>query len=510
MEFNKTKDSVACRKLLYRGRTEQALDTDFTLPDYCPDIGKLLKCRAVPTITMREVRANAVCIEGVCSVRVLYIDELEKNVRCCERELPFSASVPVSDAQDACCVEATARMSYINCRAAGQRRLDIHGAFNINICVFARQESEYLTKAEGAGVRTKCSEISVGKMAAQGRAVFSLNEEMELPHGKPPVLSIVRKDASVWISEAKPIANKLILKGEAKVSIVYCADNSPSLESMEYSIPFSEFVDLSDVTEDCMVDARAYITNCNIVLKTDSDGEYRRIDTELSVRVDAYAWKNENISVVCDAFSVERELSMEKKTAVFERFVSAESTKTNCSVSVNYDKEIDEVLDCWCDIGDITAKKDGESLICSGSADMCAIVRTSDGGCDYIEKNCPIERSFPNVGSQQSEAYVNSCVNACSYTLSGASRLELRADVNLAAALYDKVAVDTVGDIILSEQTNREMSDCPAVVLYFAGANEELWDIARECGSSVELIKEENDIDSERLEQDSLLLVTVR
>lgn len=510
MEFNKTKGSVSCRKLLYRGRIEQAVDTDFTLPDYCPDIGKLLKCRAVPVITMREVRANNICIEGVCSIRVLYIDELDKNVRCCERELPFSANVPVADAQEACRVEAKANMSYINCRAAGQRRLDIHGAFNINVCVYAAQETEFLSGAQGAGVRTRNRKFSVGKLCAQGRASFSLSEEMELPQGKPPVLAVIRKDACVKLTEAKPIANKLVLKGEAKLTLVYCSDDSASLETMEYSIPFSEFTDLSGVTEDCMIDVRPCITNCLVNLKTDSDGEYRRIAVELNIRTDSYAWQKEEIGVVCDAFSVERELALEKKTEQFELFAAAENARSSCSAKVSHEKEINEVIDCWCDIGEITAKKSPEGIYCSGAVNMCAIVRTADGGCDYIEKSCPVERSIGGVSAEAPQVNVETCVNSCGYTLSGASGLELRADIELALAVYDTVSVECVNDIVPSEQAGKNLDDCPAVVLYFAGANEELWDIARECGSSVELIKEENDIECEQLEQDTLLLVTVQ
>lgn len=509
MEFNKEKGTVPCRRLLYRGKTEQAVDTDFTLPDYCPDIGKLLKCRAVPTITMREVRAGAVIIEGVCSIRVFYIDELDKNVRCCERELPFSTSIPISEAQEACRVDARASMSYINCRAAGRRRLDIHGAFNITVCVYAQREAEFLTSAQGAGVRTRNTELSVGKLCAQARANFGLNEEMELPQGKPPILSIVRKDACIRLSEAKPIANKLVLKGEAKLTLVYCADDSQSLEAMEYTIPFSEFTELSGATEDCMIDTRVCITGCDVSLKTDSDGEYRRVAVDISARADSYAWQTTDIRVVSDAFSVERELHLEKEMQEFEVLAAAENTRTGCAVKVSHDREISEVLDCWCDIDNVTAKKNPGGICCTGTVNMCAIVRSADGDCDYIEKSCQFEREINMEQLVSPEVNVEACVNSCGYTLSGMSSLELRADIDLSLAIYDKLMTECVQDIVPGEQIRDNLDDCPAVVLYFASANEELWDIARKCNSSVELIKEENDLHGERLEKDELLLVTV-
>ena len=43
---------------------EQAIDVDFTLPDFCPDISKIFKCHAVPRITSKSLSGNNITVDG--------------------------------------------------------------------------------------------------------------------------------------------------------------------------------------------------------------------------------------------------------------------------------------------------------------------------------------------------------------------------------------------------------------------------------------------------------------
>ena len=44
MEQKCLKTSVYVNDVIFSGSCEQAIDVDFTLPDFCPDIERVLKC----------------------------------------------------------------------------------------------------------------------------------------------------------------------------------------------------------------------------------------------------------------------------------------------------------------------------------------------------------------------------------------------------------------------------------------------------------------------------------
>ncbi|WP_305116495.1 DUF3794 domain-containing protein, partial [Acutalibacter muris] len=59
---------------IFDGRYETPLDTEYNLPDYCTDIQKILKCRAVPEVSSYMIAGDTLTCDGVCDIRVLYLD----------------------------------------------------------------------------------------------------------------------------------------------------------------------------------------------------------------------------------------------------------------------------------------------------------------------------------------------------------------------------------------------------------------------------------------------------
>ena len=60
-----------CFDPVYDGVFEAPIDTEYNLPDYCPDIQKLLKCQITPEVSSYVVADGVLSCEGICDVRVL-------------------------------------------------------------------------------------------------------------------------------------------------------------------------------------------------------------------------------------------------------------------------------------------------------------------------------------------------------------------------------------------------------------------------------------------------------
>ena len=50
MEYNLSKHNISYANNFLDTVNEQIVDVDITLPDYCPDIEKILKCNLIPKI----------------------------------------------------------------------------------------------------------------------------------------------------------------------------------------------------------------------------------------------------------------------------------------------------------------------------------------------------------------------------------------------------------------------------------------------------------------------------
>ena len=92
MEFNQDNRSFCTTVAVLDTVAEQLADVDLTLPDYCPDIEKILKCTLIPKIQTRTLSGGQLQIDGNCVVNVLYVDSIKKSIRCCEQSVNFSQS----------------------------------------------------------------------------------------------------------------------------------------------------------------------------------------------------------------------------------------------------------------------------------------------------------------------------------------------------------------------------------------------------------------------------------
>jgi LysM domain. len=510
MECKAAGGSVFVREVLFEGNCEQAVDTDITLPDYCPDIGKLLKCRMTPMITLRQVNFDSLVVEGTARLSVIYLDDREKKIRCCDRDLPFRASLPYDNSTENVTLLADAKVDYVNCRVVSQRRLDIHGAFTIHMTALCRKENELISDAQGEGLRVRRETREISDLACCAGVCFDISEAIELSEGKAPISSIIRSGAVLCPEEIRPMAGKLVVKGDAVFTMVYCTEQDADPEHLEYVIPFSQFIDLPGADEDCVPDVILRCDAVEVSPRTDSDGEYRRVDVEIRAGADVKLYRDTTACWVSDVYSVSYEVACASRQLKMEKLCDSfsETSLQKQSVDVG-DVRIQSVCDLWTNVTDSRSVwRDGKVTV-TGNLAVCMMLRDSSKGIVYCEKNVRFECGVSRGGCGQNvRPECRVAVKSCGYTLTGENKLELQAELCLHGSLYEEFTARGICSVEVDENRPKSPENRPAAVLCFAEAGEELWDIAREYNSSVESIKADNGIDSDTVEESRLLIVT--
>ena len=97
MDFRVAEEALTLREVLVDTTVEQPLESDMILPDYCPDVARLLKCEMVPGITSHQIGMEKLVVDGTAQIRVIYLTE-EGTVHCAQSVLPFSKTIEVKDA----------------------------------------------------------------------------------------------------------------------------------------------------------------------------------------------------------------------------------------------------------------------------------------------------------------------------------------------------------------------------------------------------------------------------
>lgn len=509
MELKLNGESVLVSETIFDGSCEQPLDVDFTLPDYLADIGKILKCRATPRVTTRIIKSDLLLIEGVTRIAVIYAGSADGSACCYEHELPYSCSMKLKDAPASAKASLTLRTEYVNCRAVSQRKIDVHGAFSIGARLICPKSCEVTADIEGAGVKTRKCERETGSLISSAQSSFTVSESLEIPSDKASIGTVLRNDAAVFLTECKPIAGKLMLKGEAVLTLVYSGDSGEGVERMEYTLGFSQFIDAPGVDEGSKLNLVLECTGVDIGLRTDSNGEYRRMNTDIHIFADGSCYRDAMVSAVTDAYSTEYELVTEKKQLSLEQLCGSMMYRFVQPVSVDVTEGgIKSVLDAWCELREAKGSvREGEFRFEAPGA-VCVLYSDAEGKCRYVEKSVTLENSSVcEYRGEQLRAEAKAAVRSCGYTISGDGRIELRPELSVQAGIYELTALSSVSAASYDESKRKGSGD--AVVLYFADKGEQLWDIAREHNSCVETIMSDNELKSETIEENMLLLIAI-
>ena len=138
-EMNRKADAVFMTETLFDGQTEQGVELDHVLPDYYPEIFRILKCCLSPRVISAAVSGNKIMLDGVVLIKVLYLAENSTALHCVEQRYTWSKTVDIAGKAENLCGEpritVVPRTDYCNCRAVSSRRLDIRGAISCRITV---------------------------------------------------------------------------------------------------------------------------------------------------------------------------------------------------------------------------------------------------------------------------------------------------------------------------------------------------------------------------------------
>ena len=182
MQINVITQSVGVEETLGSCTAEQPIDADITLPDYCPDIRRVLKCLVTPRITAVQTAGDRATADGSAGVCVIYADE-QGTVCCFEQTYPFSKYADLKGADENCCVNVRAYTQYANCRAVSPRRIDIHAVVSVAFGISGVKEEEIITGAEGAGIQLRCCDSRTASLVACTETAFPMSETVPLPGG---------------------------------------------------------------------------------------------------------------------------------------------------------------------------------------------------------------------------------------------------------------------------------------------------------------------------------------
>ncbi len=507
MEEKCLKTSVYVNDTVFTDSLEQAIDVDFTLPDFCPDISKIFKCQAEPRIASKSINGKTVTIEGIVAITLIYCDK-EDNLCSYEYLYPFSKSVEMQKEYSSANICCRARKEYLNCRAVTGRKVDIHGAIGLFIKIFKKKCCDIVSDYDDYGVELKRGIAPATVPMGYAEKYLLIEDEIRIGQSQPPICNILRYEANTCVKETKVINDKAVVKGEMSVSIIYCAERSSVPNCVKSVIPFSQIVDVEGITDTCQCDTRSELAMLEVKPRISSNGEIRSFSLNAKILLTCEGYCSNEIAVILDAYSRKFKADIKKNNISFEKITHNISDSFNCKKNIELEDDLTSVVDIWSNVQSYNTRFENCYMVICGTVIVGMIVCNESGTAVYYEKPIDFEYKCPvncELGVPHCEPQIE--ITSCSYTITSSNVIEVRVEIGINAAIYERNKMALISEMELDESSPIKKQGRSALKVYYAEENESVWDIARQNNASVEEVMQINELTDEKILTSKMILI---
>lgn len=483
---------------------EHPLDLEYSLPDYCADIQKILKCIVTPEVSSAAVLGDSLTVDGTADIRVLYLDAKGAAVRGFDARKEFTWTLRITGGAEGAAAAVRPFVQHMNCRAVNARRVDLHITLGFAVSVQAVRRLALTESLSEPAVETRAESVDVTCAVGMFSHTFILEENAQLQPGRPPVESVLRRSVRWQIESVQVSEGQAAVSGKACLEVLYrpFSDEIPP-EKFFADLPFSETVDCAGVDETATAEAGIMGGECIVQPREDNVGEYTVFNIYLKPCLRLRFTKPGSVRTVFDAYATEGALTAKYKPVSLEHEETQPPrripVKGNLTVPEN---DLERVIDLWCEPLSVTSFTEKENAALRGKFTACMLYQNREGRCGYTERMLDFTDAHP---AEENRKYgVTGEITAVRFAILDAGTVECSADVTVNERVRTVSAVRTLESADLDPSV-----PCPgcAAAVYYASRGENIWDIAKRYSARVSAVKSHNNCTEDVLPEDRPMII---
>ncbi|MBQ8003114.1 MAG: DUF3794 domain-containing protein, partial [Clostridia bacterium] len=390
------------------------------IPDSMDDIAKIVTVKAHPCITDVKCENGRIVINGQVKLTVLYLCENENDrIATLSATQPFSHTITADNISEDNIALVNITSCSVNHSTVNSRRLKTTALLRFSAQCYKNSRLKILSDVSGAEVKSKEYSFSSARVICRKTAV--VNSTAEIPTGKDAIVSILKQDVRISDKDFKVLSNKLIIKGNIAISILYCSHNG--ITDASVSIPFTEVVEAEGLSPSCQTQVSAHVSDWDITPDTDLSGEYRMLDANIILSVTIKAFTPHSVLAINDIYLPGGALSTKQTNIILQDSADEVTGEEFVKEIINLPKgapSVYKVLDAECHVSDITCSEN----TATANADVCVMYLSSDSptSVNTVSARIPIAHKL----SSQNLCDTKCSLGHISYSIASPDSLELR------------------------------------------------------------------------------------
>ena len=489
------------------------LDEDFNVPDSKNDVEKIIASEG--TIRIDEVKPveNYLRVQGKVEFHVLYVAEgIEPTFSCLEGKIPFEEMVYVEEGADKSFdikglrVELTADMVH-------SRKLRLRAMVELEIESTCQKLEDIPVDVEGgSGIFKKQEALELLKLHTSKKDTYRIKEEITLSGTKESIGVMLWSDIANRKLDTKLAVDELQILGEL---LVFCFYESPDgkIDWIEQTVPYQGRVECYGVDETMYHHVQANLEEVHADVRVDEDGEMRIIGIEGTLKLYIAVYEEEQMDVLEDLYSLEKVCIPETKEVEYEQLVLQNHSKCKVMERLSIPELRGEILQICHSSGTIRVDRmemQEDGILAEGALYISFLyVKANDSmPFDTWQGVVPFSHLIEcNQTGADMKYHLSAILEQLSITLQGGDEIEVKAALAFHGFFKRVGKVPMIQDVRMEPLCLEEIERRPSIVGYIVKDGDDLWSLAKRYSTSVDAIKEVNEITGEQLKAGDRLLI---
>lgn len=492
------------------------LDDDYNVPDYRPDIVKVLKEKG--ELRFEEVRAanGAVWMKGSLRFRVLYRSEQGNGkISCLQGEIPFQEKLNIDGLQENENVTAAGEIEDITIGVINSRKLNLRAVVVLRVTAEKEVDEEFSAVLyNGDEYEQKPVQQEGLTLLASVRDICRQKSEVILPSSKPNVREILWRSVELRNVEHRMHAGKVQIVGEVLIAVLYSEEEEMErLQWYETTLPLECELDC-DVQEDALCKVNVIPVSAEVEVKPDYDGEERVLVLELALNVAIRIWREEQLELLSDIYSLQKEVMPHRKDRILEKLLIKNDAKCRIAEQIELQENGEHILQiCACE-GKVNLERKEvteHGIQAEGTMMVELLYITTDDNMPVgtVREIYPFSQL---IEIPQAEGHIRlelDCgIEQLAAVMLDQEHIEIKAVIRLDLIAFSEQTISNIEDVEEQKLDTEELKKRPGLVGYIAKEGDELWEIAKENHTTIQDILETNGWkEKELLPGDTILIV---
>jgi len=496
MELQFDRKELNCLQLLTSRVQNQELTQEVRLPDGMPDIGRVLGAWAQVLVRSKEWRDDSIRISGGAMAWVLYSPEGEGAPCWVEAWLPFQMKWELPQTQRDGTIRVMPLVYSADGRSTSARKLMVRVGISVSGEAMAPGVAELCEPPEmPEDVQLLKTRYPIKIPMEAGEKIFQVDDDLHLPSGTEKPEKIVYYSVQPHVQDSKVLSDKAVFRGTATVHLLFRGTGG-ALHTVNVELPFSQYTELDrEYGDNAQVCVTCALSNMELDI-TDEDmlhfragviGQYVVYDTPV-------------VELVEDAYSPVRQADIQLEFLQLPAVISAktETLQAEQELPLSGGKLIEQAF--YMEQPEVVHMTDSAQLQLSGQfqtlwQDENGLFQSTVGKWTQTvqpdgAESATLQAILEPMGQPQ--------------TIYGGGAASLQTQLQLQTYVTAHRGLPMVTAVELGEQKSPDPAR-PSLILRRAG-DQTLWELAKNCGSTVDAIRTANAITDSQVPEGFLLI----